>query len=99
MLRGCRLLLVVLACLLGTQASATGPLPPGAPASHGGTLLLEAQGLEAGRICQVVRTCNFRRTAKVRGCLSSYTCRQCSFRKRCSDGRCEWQSVCTWGGG
>jgi hypothetical protein len=97
MLRGCRNLLIVLAMLASPVALAKGPLPPAAPGPQE-TLLLEVQGLEAGRICQVVRSCNFRRTAKVRGCLSSYSCRQCTFKKRCSNGRCEWQSVCTWSG-
>ena len=96
MLRGCRYLLMVLALLGASHAFAAGPSVPAAPAPP--SLLQEASGLEAGKICQVIRSCNFRRTAKVRGCLSSYSCRQCKFVKHCSDGRCEWQSVCTWGG-
>jgi hypothetical protein len=54
-------------------------------------------GLEAGKFCTVVRSCNFSRKAAVRGCLSSYSCRQCDFVKRCSGGRCEWRSRCGWG--
>jgi hypothetical protein len=54
-------------------------------------------GLEAGKFCTVVRSCNFSRKAAVRGCLSSYSCRQCDFVKRCSRGRCEWRSRCGWG--
>ncbi len=89
----------LLALLLATPpASAAGPVAPAQPPAATASLHL-AQGLEAGKICQVIRSCNFRRSAKVRGCLSSYNCRQCKFVKRCSDGRCEWQSVCSWGGG
>ena len=54
-----------------------------------------------GRDCQTVRTCNFSRGAKVRGCLSSYTCRTC----RMVPARCELggyrtcrRMVCSWGG-
>ena len=54
-------------------------------------------GLEAGKFCSVIRSCNFSRKAAVRGCLSSYSCRQCDFVKRCSGGRCEWRSRCGWG--
>ena len=54
-------------------------------------------GLEAGKFCTVVRSCNFSRKAEVRGCLSSYSCRQCDFVKRCANGRCEWRSRCGWG--
>ena len=53
------------------------------------------------RDCQTVRTCNFSRTAAVRGCLSSYTCRTCKpVRSRCDVGgarMCE-RIVCSWGG-
>lgn len=62
----------------------------------------QAPGVNPGRDCQVVRTCNFARGAEVRGCLSSYTCRTCRFVKaRCTvgnrTGRCE-ELVCSWGG-
>ena len=64
----------------------------------------QAAGLEAGKACQVIRTCNFARTADVRGCLSSYSCRQCQLVKKGSvviNGvrRTEWRSVCEWGAG
>ena len=64
----------------------------------------QAAGLEAGKTCQVIRTCNFARTADVRGCLSSYSCRQCQLVKKGSvviNGvrRTEWRSVCDWGAG
>ena len=63
-----------------------------------------AAGLKAGKICQVIRTCNFARTASVRGCLSSYSCRQCDFVKRSVVSvngvrRVEWRTVCGWGAG
>ena len=55
----------------------------------------------AQRDCQTVRTCNFSRTAAVRGCLSSYTCRICkTVRARCDIGGariCE-RVMCSWGG-
>ena len=60
-------------------------------------------GLEVGKDCHVILTCNFKRSASVRGCLSSYSCRQCSFVKRAVvssiDGirRTEWVSTCAWG--
>lgn len=61
----------------------------------------QAIGSDARRNCQVIRSCNFARTAAVRGCLSSYTCRTCRLVKaRCSLGgrsRCE-ELVCSWGG-
>lgn len=72
-------------------------MPAGAPVAF-------AAGLEAGKDCHVVRTCNFARTASVRGCLSSYSCRQCQFVKRnvvTINGvrRTEWRSSCDWGAG
>ncbi len=68
------------------------------------TVYAQAAGLEAGKICQVIRSCNFARTAEVRGCLSSYSCRQCQLVKKGSvviDGvrRTEWRSTCDWGAG
>lgn len=63
---------------------------------------IRAAGLEAGKDCHVILTCNFKRNAPVRGCLSSYSCRQCEFIKRATvsiDGvrRTEWRSSCDWG--
>lgn len=61
----------------------------------------QAVGIDPGRDCQTVRTCNFSRTGRVRGCLSSYTCRTCRLvTARCSlAGRTRCQEVvCTWGG-
>ena len=82
-----------LASLLTVAALA---LTPSAP--------VQAAGLEAGKICQVIRSCNFAPTASVRGCLSSYSCRQCQLVKKGTvviNGvrRTEWRSTCDWGAG
>ena len=58
-------------------------------------------GLNSGRDCQTIRTCNFARNGTYRGCLSSYSCRVCRFvRSNCTvDGSrkvCQ-QLKCTWG--
>ena len=55
-----------------------------------------------GRDCKTVLTCNFARGAEVRGCLSSYTCRTCSFvntscRIGNAPGTCR-KIRCGWGG-
>ena len=65
----------------------------------------QAVGVDPGRDCQTIRTCNFSRRGSYRGCLSSYTCRICrpqrvsctpsdlaSGRRQCTE------FVCTWGG-
>lgn len=56
----------------------------------------------SGKRCQVVRTCNFSRGGSYRGCLSSYSCRQCRFvMENCriggATGRCR-KLKCSWGG-
>jgi hypothetical protein len=58
-------------------------------------------GLNPGRDCQTIRTCNFARNGSYRGCLSSYSCRVCRFvRTACSvdgsRGVCQ-RMKCTWG--
>ncbi len=65
----------------------------------------QAVGIDPGRDCQTIRTCNFSRRGAYRGCLSSYTCRTCRMVSvRCSrsdlaSGRRQCQEfVCTWGG-
>jgi len=64
----------------------------------------EAQpaGLNVGRDCQVVRTCNFGRSGTYRGCLSAFTCRVCRFvPARCfveGTQRVCQRLRCTWGG-
>jgi hypothetical protein len=59
-------------------------------------------GLNPGRDCQVVRTCNFARGGAYRGCLSAYTCRVCRLvPARCFvDGtnRVCQRMRCRWGG-
>lgn len=57
--------------------------------------------INPGRDCQTVLTCNFKRNGDVRGCLSSYSCRQCRFvNARCrvgaTRGSCR-RLVCDWG--
>jgi hypothetical protein len=65
----------------------------------------QAVGIDPGRDCQTIRTCNFTRRGTYRGCLSSYTCRICRpQRVRCTPsdlatGRRQCtELVCTWGG-
>ena len=86
---------LIAAVMLSASAFAASlPMAPAAPP----TSIIEIQsGLEAGKLCAVVRSCNFSRRAAVRGCLSSYSCRQCDFVKRCANGRCEYVSRCGWG--
>lgn len=87
-IRACLLTLFALGSLLAMS------LPEGA-------LAQQAVGIDPGRDCQTVRTCNFSRTGRVRGCLSSYTCRTCRMvTARCTlagRSRCQ-EVVCTWGG-
>lgn len=66
-----------------------------------GAAAQQAVGIDPGRDCQTVRTCDFSRTGRIRGCLSSYTCRVCRMvTTRCTlAGRTRCQEVvCTWGG-
>jgi hypothetical protein len=63
-------------------------------------LAAQPAGLDPGRDCQTIRTCNFGRGGAYRGCLSSYSCRQCRFvatncyvdgaRRVCQRMRCTW---------
>jgi hypothetical protein len=66
-------------------------------------LMAQPAGLNAGRDCQVVRTCNFGRLGTYRGCLSAFTCRVCRFvPARCvvvnGTQRVCQRMRCTWGG-
>jgi hypothetical protein len=84
--------IVLASALAGSMIFATG-----APAQEGPGGLLNPQ-----RDCQTIRTCNFRRGGSYRGCLSSYSCRECRFvRASCRGlgrrGVCR-RLVCTWGG-
>jgi hypothetical protein len=69
-------------------------LPPSAATA-------QPAGLNPGRDCQTIRTCNFGRQGSYRGCLSTYSCRVCRFvRSGCyiDGGRRVCQHVlCTWG--
>jgi hypothetical protein len=73
----------------------------------GGLLSLSAQetaaqpaNLDLNRDCQTIRSCNYARNGAYRGCLSSYSCRVCSFvrsscrrdagRRVCQELRCTW---------
>jgi hypothetical protein len=65
-------------------------------------MLTPHPALSAQRHCQTVLTCNFKKGGIYRGCLSSYSCRQCRFvSARCgigkSRGNCQ-KIVCDWGG-
>ena len=71
-------------------------------ASVGDEARAQPAGLNVGRDCQVVRTCNFGRSGSYRGCLSSFTCRVCRFvPARCyvdgSQRVCQ-RMRCSWGG-
>jgi hypothetical protein len=61
-----------------------------------------AQAAGPQRNCQTVLTCNFAKGGSYRGCLSSYSCRQCGFvAVRCRGGRgrvCR-EMRCDWGAG
>lgn len=58
--------------------------------------------INPGRDCQTITTCNFKKGGSYRGCVSSYSCRVCSFvPERCSiagapRGVCR-RLRCTWG--
>ena len=86
----------LIAAVLLTVSAAAAPLSL-APAMPQASLIQVKSGLEAGKLCTVVRSCNFSRRAAVRGCLSSYSCRQCDYVKRCANGRCDYVSRCGWG--
>ena len=58
-------------------------------------------GVNPQRDCQTILTCQYARTGSFRGCVSSYSCRSCSFvtakcaipgggRKVCREMRCGW---------
>ena len=80
------------AMLVGALLSAEAQSAPG----------LAVGPADQGRNCQTIRTCNFARTASVRGCLSSYTCRTCRFvLSKCAVGNAEGacqRMRCSWGG-
>jgi hypothetical protein len=69
-------------------------------AACGSDALAQPAGLNVGRDCQTIRTCNYARNRSYRGCLSSYSCRICRFvptacyvdgsRRVCRQMRCSW---------
>lgn len=60
----------------------------------------QPNGLDIGKDCHTIRTCNFGRRGAYRGCLSAFACKQCRFvtapctvdgqRKVCQRLRCGW---------
>jgi hypothetical protein len=56
--------------------------------------------INPGRDCQTILNCNFTKGGRYRGCVSSYSCRVCSFvpsrcsiagkRGACQELRCGW---------
>jgi hypothetical protein len=80
---------------LGLAAAAAGLL-----ALASGEASAQPAGLDPGRDCQTIRTCNFGRAGVYRGCLSSYSCRRCRFvpapcyvdgqRRVCQQMKCTW---------
>lgn len=80
--------LVIAGCLGSGMAS-----PASAQEGPGGAIIPQ-------RDCQTILTCRYAKGGSYRGCLSSYSCRACSFvpskcsiggRKRgCSRLRCNW---------
>lgn len=60
----------------------------------------QSPGLDLGKDCQTIRTCNFGRRGTYRGCLSTYACRRCKYvpapctvdgtHKICNRLRCTW---------
>ena len=50
--------------------------------------------INPNRDCQTLLTCNYAKGGRFRGCVSSYSCRRCSFvAARCSIGG-SWRKVC-----
>lgn len=73
--------------------------------SGGGEAMAQAGpagSINPNRDCQTVLSCNFRKDGSYRGCLSSYSCRQCRFvAARCNvggarRGTCQ-RLQCSWG--
>ena len=63
---------------------------------------VQAASSDQGRNCQTLRTCQYAKSGSFRGCVSSYSCRNCRFvADKCSlgpvSGKCQ-KLVCDWGG-
>lgn len=77
-------------------AAAVAAVTLGVPA----TAMAQPAGLDAGKDCHTIRKCNYRAGGSFRGCISSYSCRQCQFvasnctidgqRRVCRQLRCSW---------
>jgi hypothetical protein len=65
--------------------------------------MAQPAGLDLNKDCQTIRTCNFAKGGAYRGCLSSYSCRVCTFvaarcrvdggnggQRTCQQLRCSW---------
>ena len=92
--------LALLASLLAAPGLAA---PAGFGAGTGtpvGVIVPVQAPFNAQKDCQTVRTCDFRRSSSVRGCLSSFTCRSCRMvaipcssrdgYRVCQEMRCGW---------
>lgn len=97
-------LILVMLVFFGSDARAQSSVSDAQQTEVG---LIPVQSFSRTRDCQTVRTCNFARNGRVRGCLSSYSCRKCRFVRVCrprnrttgTNRRCEYISRCDWGGG
>ena len=72
-----------------------GAPPAGAQEGPGGSIIPQ-------RDCQTILTCRYAKGGSYRGCVSSYSCRVCSFvPAKCSIGRSRGKVCsrlqCTWG--
>jgi hypothetical protein len=75
-------------------------LAGGAVTASMAAALAQPVGIDLNRDCQVLLTCSFTRGGIYRGCLSSYSCRVCSFvatpcrldpgNRVCRQLRCTW---------
>ena len=75
----------------------------GLVAGSGASFAQEGPGgsINPGRDCQTIVNCRFTKGGSYRGCVSSYSCRVCSFvpsscRITGARGRCQ-KLRCTWG--
>jgi hypothetical protein len=84
------------ACLCLLALLAFGLLGPAAQQA-----VAQPAGLNPNRDCQTIRTCRYTSGGYYRGCVSSYSCRVCSFVRtscRMDAGKQVCQALrCTWG--
>jgi hypothetical protein len=91
-----KLLSVFLSCLVLAVAVCGTASTAFAQEGPGGTI-------NPGRDCQTITTCQFKKGGSYRGCLSSYSCRVCTYvvapcRIAGGRGKVCRTSKCTWGG-